>query len=54
MVTRDHRQAARRDKWFHPHPHGKTAGQVYAGLAGMMIVSDGPTANGAFPQPRHG
>ena len=26
--------------WFHPHPHGRTARQVYSGLAGMMIVSD--------------
>jgi FtsP/CotA-like multicopper oxidase with cupredoxin domain len=24
--------------WFHPHPHGNTARQVYSGLAGMMIV----------------
>jgi cuproxidase len=27
--------------WFHPHPHGATAGQVYSGLAGMLIVEDG-------------
>lgn len=26
--------------WFHPHPHGDTARQVYRGLAGMFIVSD--------------
>ena len=26
--------------WFHPHPHGQTARQVYNGLAGMFIVSD--------------
>jgi FtsP/CotA-like multicopper oxidase with cupredoxin domain len=26
--------------WFHPHPHGRTGKQVYAGLAGMFIVSD--------------
>ncbi len=26
--------------WFHPHPHGKTGPQVYAGLAGLFIVSD--------------
>ncbi|VAW71191.1 Multicopper oxidase [hydrothermal vent metagenome] len=26
--------------WFHPHPHGKTGSQVYAGLAGLFIVSD--------------
>lgn len=27
--------------WFHPHLHGSTARQVYGGLAGMLIVSDG-------------
>lgn len=27
--------------WFHPHPHGDTARQVYSGLAGVMIVEDG-------------
>lgn len=26
--------------WFHPHPHMKTASQVYKGLAGMFIVND--------------
>lgn len=26
--------------WFHPHPHGETARQVFRGLAGMLIVSD--------------
>ncbi len=26
--------------WFHPHPHGKTAHQVYMGLAGLFIVND--------------
>ena len=29
--------------WYHPHPHGTTAPQVYAGLAGMMIVDDAET-----------
>eukprot|EP01037_Dinobryon_pediforme_P010676 gene10676-10749_t len=24
--------------WYHPHPHGKTAEQVYRGLAGTLIV----------------
>lgn len=24
--------------WFHPHPHGHTAEQVYRGLAGLFIV----------------
>jgi FtsP/CotA-like multicopper oxidase with cupredoxin domain len=27
--------------WYHPHPHERTAPQVYAGLAGLFIVSDG-------------
>lgn len=26
--------------WFHPHPHGHTGEQVYAGLAGLFIVGD--------------
>lgn len=26
--------------WFHPHPHGRTAEQVYNGLAGLLLVSD--------------
>jgi blue copper oxidase len=26
--------------WFHPHPHGFTAEQVYAGLAGLLVVTD--------------
>ncbi|HET9487648.1 MAG TPA: multicopper oxidase family protein [Chryseosolibacter sp.] len=26
--------------WYHPHPHGKTARQVFMGLAGMFIVRD--------------
>ncbi len=26
--------------WYHPHPHGRTGPQVYAGLAGLFIVSD--------------
>jgi FtsP/CotA-like multicopper oxidase with cupredoxin domain len=26
--------------WYHPHVHGRTATQVYAGLAGMLIVTD--------------
>lgn len=24
--------------WYHPHPHGKTAEQVYRGLAGVVLV----------------
>ena len=26
--------------WYHPHPHGRTGPQVYAGLAGLFIVAD--------------
>lgn len=26
--------------WYHPHPHGSTASQVYNGLAGLFIVAD--------------
>jgi len=29
--------------WYHPHAHGTTAPQVYAGLAGMLIVDDAET-----------
>jgi len=27
--------------WYHSHVHGRTAAQVYAGLAGLLIVTDG-------------
>ncbi len=26
--------------WYHPHPHGRTAAQVYNGMAGLFIVHD--------------
>lgn len=26
--------------WYHPHPHGETAQQVYRGLAGMFLIDD--------------
>jgi FtsP/CotA-like multicopper oxidase with cupredoxin domain len=35
--------------WFHPHPHGNTAKQVYGGLVGMMIVSDGGDRDRGLP-----
>lgn len=35
--------------WFHPHPHGNTARQVYLGLAGMMIVSDSADRDRGLP-----
>jgi blue copper oxidase len=30
--------------WYHPHPEGMTARQVYMGLAGMFIVTDNEEA----------
>lgn len=36
--------------WFHPHPHGNTARQVYGGLAGMTIVSDGGDRDRGLPE----
>jgi blue copper oxidase len=26
--------------WYHPHPHGLTGPQVYAGMAGLLLVGD--------------
>ena len=26
--------------WYHPHPHQRTGAQVYAGLAGLLLVHD--------------
>ncbi len=26
--------------WYHPHPHRRTGPQVYAGMAGLLIVTD--------------
>jgi FtsP/CotA-like multicopper oxidase with cupredoxin domain len=42
--------------WFHPHPHGRTGKQVYAGMAGLFLVSDDEEAalglpGGAFDLP---
>jgi FtsP/CotA-like multicopper oxidase with cupredoxin domain len=36
--------------WFHPHPHGETAPQVYSGLAGLIIVEDGTGARLGLPR----
>lgn len=36
--------------WFHPHPHGRTGKQVYAGLAGLILVSDDEEAALGLPQ----
>jgi blue copper oxidase len=30
--------------WYHPHPHGDTARQVFMGLAGLFIVNDSEEA----------
>lgn len=26
--------------WYHPHPHGSTAGQTYRGMFGLLVVED--------------
>jgi FtsP/CotA-like multicopper oxidase with cupredoxin domain len=26
--------------WYHPHPHGRTGPQVYAGMAGLLLIGD--------------
>lgn len=35
--------------WFHPHAHGTTASQVYAGLAGLLLVSDDEETAAGLP-----
>jgi blue copper oxidase len=35
--------------WFHPHPDGRTARQVYQGLAGLLLVTDEEEAALALP-----
>ncbi len=35
--------------WYHPHHHRRTGPQVYAGLAGLLIVSDEPEAALGLP-----
>lgn len=35
--------------WYHAHPHMRTGPQVYAGLAGMLIVDDEASAGIALP-----
>jgi FtsP/CotA-like multicopper oxidase with cupredoxin domain len=37
--------------WYHPHPHERTAPQVYAGLAGLFIVADGDDGSRGLPAP---
>jgi FtsP/CotA-like multicopper oxidase with cupredoxin domain len=36
--------------WFHPHPHGDTARQIYMGLTGMIIVDDGSDSGLGLPR----
>tara|TARA_Y100001958_G_C21247231_1_gene578294 strand:- start:2752 stop:4224 length:1473 start_codon:yes stop_codon:yes gene_type:complete len=35
--------------WYHPHPHGRTAYQIYHGLAGMLIVEGGHESQYGLP-----
>lgn len=35
--------------WFHPHPHGKTAEQVYNGLAGLIYIEDANSKSLGLP-----
>ncbi|MBL8208220.1 MAG: multicopper oxidase domain-containing protein, partial [Blastocatellia bacterium] len=39
--------------WFHPHPDGRTARQVYNGLAGLFIVTDEEEAAAGLPTGRY-
>jgi len=36
--------------WYHSHIHGRTADQVYAGLAGMIIVDDPQAPDPGLPK----
>ena len=38
---------------YHPHPHGRTAPQVYSGLAGLLIVREPDEAKRALPGREH-
>jgi FtsP/CotA-like multicopper oxidase with cupredoxin domain len=35
--------------WYHSHPHGQTAQQVYRGLAGMVIIDDDRSGDLGLP-----
>jgi FtsP/CotA-like multicopper oxidase with cupredoxin domain len=37
--------------WYHPHPDRRTGPQIYAGLAGLFIVSDGDDEARGLPGP---
>lgn len=36
--------------WYHPHPLGKTATQVYSGLAGLFYIDDAASKGLGIPQ----
>ncbi|MEN3810527.1 multicopper oxidase family protein [Chromobacterium piscinae] len=36
--------------WYHPHPHGHTAEQVYRGLAGVFVVRSGDDPLAHLPE----
>ncbi len=36
--------------WFHSHQHGRTASQVYKGLAGVMLIEDDASLSADLPQ----
>src|SRR6266700_1599127 len=38
---------------YHPHPHGRTAAQVYGGLAGLLVVREPDEAKRALPGREH-
>lgn len=35
--------------WYHPHPHGETAQQVYRGMAGMILIDDPQAPDAGLP-----
>lgn len=38
--------------WYHPHPHHRTARQVYYGMAGFLLVEDGRDEQRGLPTGR--
>lgn len=36
--------------WFHSHQHGRTASQVYKGLAGIMLIEDDASLSADLPK----
>lgn len=39
--------------WYHPHPHGATASEVFFGLAGLFIINDAEESALNLPSGRH-